>query len=312
MPSMRWMRWSLLLLTACLSKPAPPADCADGSCLTVLADEPNASELAVASGDVFWTIDGIGGAIRGCSADACTPRSLAERQSSPHAMLLNAEDVLWATGSAMYRVNRIRDVAPVVQIDDNAPHQVQAFRHVAQQFYWSTDDGFWRCDYEPGEICMSKSSLSDLLRYNGPLTIDASDRLWVTSADGLAVVDPSQGKPQRTFQVADVLALVANETHVFVLQDGGTEVLAWPVLALTDAQPRRIRTGGMPRAMALDSEALYVAELAGRIVRIPVLPDLGEPEEIAVGLPKLEAIAISNDRIYLIADRRIVAWLPKS
>lgn len=312
MPSMHWMRWSLLLLTACLSKPAPPADCADGSCLTVLADEPNASELAVAGGDVFWTIDGIGGAIRGCSADACTPRSLAERQSSPHAMLLNAEDVLWATGSAMYRVNRIRNVAPVVQIDDNAPHQVQAFRHIAQQFYWSVHDAFWRCDYEPGEICMSKSSLSDLARYNGPLTIDASDRLWVTSAEGLAVVDLSQGKPQRTFPVADVLALVANETHVFVLQDGGTEILAWPVLAPTDAEPRRIRTGGMPRAMALDSEALYVAELAGRIVRIPVLPDLGEPEEIAVGLPKLETITISNDRIYLIADRRIVAWLPKS
>ena len=312
MPSMRWMRWSLLFLTACLSKPAPPADCADASCLTVLANEPNASELAVAGDDVFWTIDGIGGAIRGCSADACTPRSLAEKQSSPHAMQLNAEDVLWATGSAMYRVNRIRAAAPVVQIDDNGLHQVQAFRHIAQQFYWSTDDGFWRCDYEPGEICMYKTSLSNFARYNGPLTIDASDRLWVTSAGELAVADLSQGTPQRTFQVADVRALVANETHVFVLQDGGTEILAWPVLAPTNAEPRRIRTGGMPRAMALDSEALYVAELAGRIVRIPILPDLGEPEEIAVGLPKLETLTVSSDRIYLIADRRIIAWLPKS
>jgi hypothetical protein len=99
---------------------------------------------------------------------------------------------------------------------------------------------------------------------------------------------------------------------VFALQDGGTEVLAWPVVASTGAEPRRIRTGGIPRAMALDSEALYVAELAGRIVRIPVLPDLGEPEEIAVGLPKLDAITVSADRVYLIADRRLVAWLPKS
>ncbi|HEX7836893.1 MAG TPA: hypothetical protein VF469_05490 [Kofleriaceae bacterium] len=310
---MRWMRWSLLLLGACLSKPPPPADCADGSCLNLLADEPDATELAVAGGDVFWTIDGIGGAIRGCSADACTPRSLADGQSSPHAMLVNAEDVLWATGSDMYRVNRIRDgIQPVVRIDDNAPHRVQVFRHVAQQFYWSTNDAFWRCDYEPGEICMSKTTLSDLASYNGPLTTDASDRLWVTSAEQLAVVDLSQGQPQRTFQVADVRALVANETHVFVLQGGGTEVLAWPVVAPTGAEPRRIRTGGIPQAMALDSEALYVAELAGRIVRIPVLPDLGEPEEIAVGLPKLEAITVSTDRIYLIADRRIVAWLPKS
>jgi hypothetical protein len=47
-------------------------------------------------------------------------------------------------------------------------------------------------------------------------------------------------------------------------------------------------------------------------VAIAVLPDLGEPEEIAVGLPKLDAIAISGDRIYLIADHRLVAWLPRS
>lgn len=313
MPSMRWMRWSLLLLAACLSKPPPPANCADGSCLNMLADEQNATELAVDGSDVFWTIDGIGGAVRGCSADACMPRSLADRQSSPHAMLVNAEDVLWATGSEMYRVNHIRDgTQPVVQIDENAPHRVQVFRHISQQFYWSTNDGFWRCDYEPGEVCMSKSSLSDLMQYNGPLTSDASDRLWVTNANQLAVVDVSQETPQRTFQVADVRALVANETYVFVLQDGGTEVLAWPVVAPTNTEPRRIHTGGIPRAMVLDNDALYVAELAGRIVRIPVLPDLGEPEEVAMGLPKLDAITVSKDRIYLIADSRIIAWLPKS
>jgi hypothetical protein len=162
------------------------------------------------------------------------------------------------------------------------------------------------------EACASKSSLSDLAPYTGPLTADPSDRLWVTSAGQLAAVDPAQGEPQRTFQITDVRALIANETYVFVLQDGGPDVVVWPLVAPTDAAPRRIRTGGMPRAMALDSEALYVAELAGRIVRIAVLPNLGEPEEIAVGLPKLDAIAISGDRIYLIADHRLVAWLPKS
>jgi hypothetical protein len=54
-----------------------------------------------------------------------------------------------------------------------------------------------------------------------------------------------------------------------------------------------------------------VAEQAGRIVRIPILPDLGEPEEIAVGLPRIDAIALSLDRIYLIADGRLIAYLPK-
>ena len=313
MPAMRWMRWSLLLVAACLSKPPPPADCTDGSCLHVLADEMDATELVVAGGDVFWTIDGIGGAIRGCTADTCAPRSLAGGQSSPHAMQVNAEDVLWASGSEMRRVNRIRPGAqPVVQIDENGAHAVRSFRHIAQQFYWSTVDSFWRCDYEPGELCMSKSTLSDLAPYTGPLTADPSDRLWVTSAQQLAVVDVSQARPQRTFQVDDIRALIASEAHVFALQNDGTDVLAWPVVAPSDAAPRRIHTGGIPRAMALDGEALYVAELAGRIVRIPVLPDVGQPEEVAVELPKLDAIALSEDRIYLIVERRLVAWLPKS
>jgi sugar lactone lactonase YvrE len=308
------MRWSLLLLAACLSKPLPPADCTDGSCLHVIADEPGATELAVAGSDVFWTIDGIGGAIRSRPADGGTPRSLATEQSSPHAMQLNAEDVLWATGSTMSRVNRIRDGAQPVTIDDNPPHRVQVFRHVAQQFYWSTNDSFWRCDYEPGEICASRTTFGTLTSYTGPLTSDPSGRLWVTSAEQLAVVVPADGTPQRRFQVTDARVLLANETHVFVLQDGGTEVLVWPVVAPAAAEPLRIRTGGVPRAMALDSEALYVAELAGRIVRIPVLPDVGQrpPEEIAIGLPKLSAITVSGDRIYLIADDRLVAWLPRS
>jgi hypothetical protein len=279
----------------------------------VLADEMDATELVVSGGDVFWTIDGIGGAIRGCTADMCAPRSLAAGQSSPHAMQVNAEDVLWASGSEMRRVNRIRGGAqPVVRIDENGAHAVEAFRHIAQQFYWSTVDSFWRCDYEPGEVCMSKSSLSDLSPYTGPLTADPSNRLWVTSAQQLAVVDVSQARPQRTFQVDNIRALIASEAQVFALQNDATDVLAWPVGAPSDAAPRRIHTGGMPRAMALDGEALYVAELAGRILRIPVLPDLGQPEEVAVKLPKLDAIALSEDRIYLIAERRLVAWLPKS
>jgi hypothetical protein len=200
----------------------------------------------------------------------------------------------------------------VVTIDDNAPHRVQVFRHVATRLYWSADDGFWRCDYDQGEICTSRTTIDELLSYTGPLTSDPSDRLWVTSAAQLAVTAPADATPQRTFQVTDARVLLASETHVFVLQDGGTEILVWPVVAPTAAAPRRIATGGTPRAMALDSEALYVAELAGRIVRIPVLPDLGPPEEVAIGLPKLSAIAVSGDRIYLIASDRLVAWLPKS
>lgn len=86
---------------------------------------------------------------------------------------------------------------------------------------------------------------------------------------------------------------------------------ALSVTAPRDTAPTRIRTGGAPRVLALDGTALFVAEQAGCIVRIPFLPDLGEPEEIAVGLPRIDAIALSPDRINLIADGRLIAYLPK-
>jgi len=303
----------LLLLPACLSKPVPPGSCIDGSCLNVIAaDEPGAGELVIDGANAYWTIDTLAGSIRTCAVDACAPQTLADNQKAPHSMLVEGEDAIWATGVEMRRVNRDRPPPEmVVPIDNNEPHQVQMVRHPPRYFYWSTDDGFWRCDYDATERCMSKSSLPSLLGYRGPLTLDKNEQLWVTGADGMGAYSLAAEKLQRTFPIGGVRALIANETHVFAVQTDATEVLALPVTAPSDTAPTRIRTGGAPRVLALDGTALFVAEQAGRIVRIPILPDLGAPEEIAVGLPRIDAIALSLDRIYLIADGRLIAYLPK-
>jgi hypothetical protein len=275
-------------------------------------NEPGAAELAIDGGDLYWTIDTLGGAIHTCAIEECAPRSLADGLKSPHSMLVVPEDVIWASGDEIYRVNRIRaGTQLVVQIDENGEHQVQMLRYAPPYLYWSTNDSFWRCDYEATETCMFESSVSVLSRYHGPLALDGSDQLWVTGEDGMRAFGLSSMTVQRTFSIGGIVTLVANATHVFAVQNGGTEVLAWPVTAPNEAQPTRISTGGSPRALALDGNALFVAEQAGRIVRIPLLPDLGEPEEIAVGLPRIETLAVSTDRIYLIADGRLIAWLPK-
>jgi hypothetical protein len=303
----------LLLLPACLSKPAPPSSCLDGSCLTVIApSELGAGELVLDGGKAYWTIGSLAGSIRACNVDACAPETLADDQKAPHSMLVEGEDAIWATGSEMRRVNRIRAAPqPVIQIDNNAPHQVQVVRHPPRYLYWSVDDGFWRCDYDVTETCTSKSTLPSLLGYRGPLTLDRNEQLWVTGADGMGAYALATEKLQRTFPIGGVRTLVANETHVFAVQADATEVLALSVTAPSDTAPTRLLTGGAPRALALDGTALFVAEQAGRIVRIPILPDLGEPEEIAVGLPRIDAIALSLDRIYLIVDGRLIAYLPK-
>jgi hypothetical protein len=303
----------LLPLPACLSKPAPPSNCLDGSCLNVIAaNEPGAGELVIDGATAYWTIDSLAGSIRSCAVDACAPQTLAKEQKAPHSMLVEGEDVIWATGFEMYRVNRDRPPPQqVAQIDSNAPHQVRMFRHPPRYFYWSTDEAFWRCDYDATETCMDRTSLPSLVSYRGPLTLDKNDQLWVTGAGGMGAYSLTAEKLQRTFPIGGVRTLVANDTHVFAIQADGTEVLALSVTAPSDTEPTRIQTGGTPRLLALDGTALFVAEQAGRIVRIPILPDLGEPEEIAVGLPRIDAITLSLDRIYLIADGRLIAYLPK-
>ncbi len=312
LPSTSGVLLFLLLLPACLAKPGPPSSCIDGSCLHVLAHEPGAGELVIDGPSAYWTIDTLAGSIRTCAVDACVPQTLAGEQKAPHSMLVEGEDAIWATGTEMWRVNRDRPPPqPVVQIDNNAPHQVRMVRHPPRYFYWSTDGGFWRCDYDATELCMGKTSLPSLSDYRGPLTLDKNEQLWVTGADGMAAYSLTAEELQRTFPIGGVRALVANETHVFAVQADATEVLALSVTAPSDTAPTRIRTGGAPRMLALDGTALFVAEQAGRIVRIPILPDLGEPEEIAVGLPRIDAIALSLDRIYLIADGRMIAYLPK-
>lgn len=92
-------------------------------------------------------------------------------------------------------------------------------------------------------------------------------------------------------------------------QDRGLHALQPPRSA--DARQEPSALGHRPRALALDGSALFVAERAGRIVRIQTLPPLGTPEEIAIGLPPIDAIAFSPDRIYLIADAHLIVYLPK-
>ena len=70
--------------------------------LTVLAPgEIGASELVVDGADVFWTIGGAGGAIRGCALASCEPRSLTTGEVSPRSLIVDGAQVLWGSQSAL-------------------------------------------------------------------------------------------------------------------------------------------------------------------------------------------------------------------
>lgn len=302
MQRMRWTWSSLLCLASCLSKPgAPMGD-------ELARDEAGAAELVIDGGDAFWTIGGASGAIRGCAIEACEPRTLVAGELDPHALLVEGDEVLWAATNELRRTSRAATGAIPVVIGQD-PAQVRAFRHVGPRLYWSSN-AFYRCEYRPGGVCEGRSTMDPLGELTGPMTLDANGLFWVANAERLFGADVPEEDIQRTFPASGIFALAADASHVFALHTGGTDVLAWPLTAPDGTAPTRIATSAEPRALALDGRHLFVAGLAGRIVRVPLRPELGEPEELVAGLPGIDAIAVAGDRIYYLADG-VLGWRAK-
>lgn len=305
---MRWMRrtwWSLLALTACLSKPDAPAG------LTVLApDEAGASELVLDGGDLFWTLGGAAGAIRGCALATCEPRSLVGPERFPRGLLVMGDEVLWGTQDQLRRATRTATNEPAFLVGQNLFARPVAFRRIGSRLYVSAEGTFFRCEYKPGEACVATSTVGNLGHLQGPLTLDPNGLLWVADDKNLYDVDAPGEKINRTFPAPGLRVVIANATYVFALQPGAPDVLAWPVGAPDQTPPTRIPTEILPRALAFDDRHLFVAGATGHILRVPLRPELGEPEQIAEGLPMLEAIAVAPKRLYVIADGR-VGWVPK-
>jgi hypothetical protein len=302
---MRWTWWSLLSLTACLSKPGAPAGLTD-----LAPDEAGASELVLEGGDLFWTIGGPSGAIRACAIEACVPRSLTGREVAPHALLVEGDEVLWATGDEVRRASRTATDAAAFLVGDNLFGDPIAFRHISSYLFFSAPSVFFRCDYEPGGRCLSNSTLDTLRPLTGPMTLDANGQLWAASATQLYGADAAADQIKRRLPASAIRALVADATHVFALETGGTDVLAWPLNAPDGTPPTRIATPAPLRALALDGQHLFVGSAAGTVLGIPLLPELGAPEPIASGLPMIDALAVAPKRIYVAAGGHI-GWLPK-
>jgi len=311
MPSMRWTWWSLLPLTACLSKPDAPIG------LTVLApDEAGAAELVLDGGDAFWTTVGSGGgatgAIRSCELEACVPRSLTSRELSPHSLLVEGDEVLWASGDSVHRVSRTAtDAAPFIvgSVGAGLLEIPIAFRHIGARLFFSSSAFFFRCDYEPGGECASPSTISSLRDLTGPMTLHGNGLLWVANGRQLLGADVLAGQIKHTFPAPGLRSLIANTNHVFALDPDGTDLLDWPIAAPDGTPPTRIAAAVPLHALALDGDHLFVGTADG-LLRLPLRPDPGPPEQIATGLPTIEAIAVAAERIYVIAAGRL-GWLPK-
>jgi hypothetical protein len=294
---------------------APANNCLDGACLTVLApDEAGASEIVADAEGLFWALGGANGAIRGCAIEGCQPRSLTSVESSPHSLLLGGSEIMWASGRDLRAVDRTATAAVVTAFYEEVTDPVVDFVRIASRgrIYYSTRGGMKRCTYrqDPISRCSGGSTISALVLMTGVIATDRSDRIWA-GGDARLYVDNNMDEVDRYFEVpGGARAIAVGEQLAFAIPTTGAELLAWSIDAPAMTSPTRIDVGGTPRALALDSLHVYIADASGRVLRVATVPELGEVEVVAASLPPISDLAVGDDAVYLVADDRIAA-LPK-
>jgi hypothetical protein len=284
--------------------------CSTADCLTVLAkNEGGASEIAVAGNDVLWTIELAPGAVRTCAVDACTPRTLADGEDRPHSLRAMGANAVWAAGNNIRCIARdATNPAAILVKHDPDTGRFVSIHNVDQYVYSASTHGLWRCAIPNAcRPCTDESSMSEYLY--GSLTSDAQDMLWGDDATQLYGIDLGQGGISHLYAVAGVQALAAS-TSVFAIAGDGPQLLTWPPGAPNDSAPTAIDTGGTPAALAIDRDQLFVGLAEGRIVQIEVSPAIGTPKLVVDGLTSIQHMAVTPDRVYVVAGDTI-GYIPR-
>lgn len=278
--------------------------CAGEDCLTDLApDEASASELVLDGADLFWTIDSSTGAIRGCAIDDCRPTSRTEGEQSPRSLIVDADKLLWATGTTIRWAPR----AGTSSHESLASlREIRSMRRVGSRLYWS-EDRLLRCDYTASTgTCSAGTSLPGALGMaSGPLATDARARLWGASDSTLYFIGDGSNPDPPTYPIVDARVIAANDVAVVVLDATGN-VVGWPTNAVSGTAPTLLRAA-TARAIAVDDRDVYIAEASGRLVRIAAATLDAEPETIATELLGVQNLVVTSQRVFVVVEGRIAS-----
>jgi hypothetical protein len=284
-------------------------------CLDVLASaEGGAAELVVDGGELYWTINRQGGAIRGCTIEGCQPRTLAVAEDQPHSLFAFRDRLIWASGTELRQVPT-PSVEASATVIHTQPSVILSVIHLGTYLYW-TGNGLLRCDYQPvSGACTLTTTINNgsdpIFQLERALEVDTSGVLWGSSPGAVFETRFSPIGVARQFPTGARTDVVKTaSTAIFALRRGDTKILTWPLSAPDGAAASPIELGGSPWALALSDGTLYVADQTGRVLAVPLIPAPGAPVVIAENLESVSAIAIDATRIYLAAGD-VIATLPR-
>jgi hypothetical protein len=285
---------------------ASPPPCNSDACLTVLASgEVGASEIATEGGDVYWTRPD---AVRGCAIADCNPDSFDDPLNPPHGLRIEGDFVLYAGANQMFGV--ARDGTGVPQAwQDGSGMDVEAFVRLGSAIYWTAgDQGLTRCEYDAGvPACDNATSFNaEGPLATAPLVPDVTGHLWARVGSEIVQIDVSGPDFVRGFVADSPQILATSSTHVFAVVDA--QILAWLLTAPDSTDPTLVLETPSPLAVVADAEHLYVLDGGGRIVRVSLLDLQGGEEEILSGVPGLRAMAVTSDRVFIVAGDRIASF----
>lgn len=285
-----------------------------GSACTVLASGQNDAREIVSDGTrAFWTIATSGnGAVRSVALAGGSTQVVSGQEDQPKSLQLFDDLAYYATGTAAHQVRQDGATEAGAKLFVGSGRgNISSVARFGATLYFTYEAKLGRCTLAtspcPGSsptFTVGNGTAALSPAPDGPPYFVHANAIWQAAADA--------NSADFRFEVPKVRALLVDATNVYFLTTGVKDVAA---LGRTDdraATPRILAaTTDEPRAMAIDGADLYFTTLeTGTVTRVAKF-GASTPVVVVKGLVSPQGIAVTKDRILVVADGSIIS-LPKA
>jgi len=292
---------------------SPAVECPSSACSVLAEGQTDAREVVTDGVDVFWTraTNGSGSVRAAPLAGGAPPRLVSGPEDQPKSLQLFEELVRYATGGAVHQVRKdgSTDAGAKGYLRSGGGDVTSALRF-GTTVYFTYEDKLGRCG-PPLAPCIGNSPTVQVGLGAGALTFAPGGPPYFVHVGAIWQVDADNNRADIRFEVTGIRALAADATNLYFLRTGKKTVetlqrsAARPTIPTTLAEESE-----EPRAIAIDGSDLYFTTLqTGTVSRVAKFG--GTPPVVVVkGLVSPDGIAVSDDRIVVVANGSIVS-IPK-
>lgn len=290
-----------------------PVECPSSACVVLASAQTDAREIVTDGTRVFWTLATSGsGSVRSIPiGGAPAPQLVSGPEDQPKSLQLYEDLVHYATGGAAHQVKKDGSTdAGAKGYLRSGGGDITSVLRFGDTLYFTYEDKLGRCGPTIAP-CIGTSPTASVGLGAGALTFAPGGAPYFAHVGAIWQVDPVDNKADLRFEVPGVRVMLADATNLYFLRTGRKTVETVGRSAARKTVPTTLaETSDEARAIAIDGSDLYFTTLqAGTITRVAKFG--GSPPVVVVkGLVSPEGIAVTNDRIFVVANGSIVS-IPK-